>query len=209
MLPVRHVAAGRPAYRQKLVEELATLPVDAIWLRVHPFGTRASGPLSLRQYIESCRDLHRLGLPLVAERTGTVGLALMAFGAVGGMESGVTIGENWDVTRFLNGSTAKSGKGYLPAARVYLPAIGAFVTVKEAGELFDHPGMRSSLGCQESSCCRQVRSRIPVLSCRRLLTRTDPLRPSPWRRVLPWSSCGCPSWSRRRRSGLLRGRARR
>ena len=33
----------------------------------------------------------------VAERVGTVGLALMAFGAVGGVESGVTLGERFNV----------------------------------------------------------------------------------------------------------------
>ena len=43
----------------------------------------ASGPLALRRYIEGCRALHALGLPLVAGRTGTVGVALLAFGAVG------------------------------------------------------------------------------------------------------------------------------
>ena len=70
--------------RKKLISHLGSLPIDAVWLRVHPFGTTASGPLTLRKYIQACGDFHQLSVPLVAERTGTVGIPLLAFGAVGG-----------------------------------------------------------------------------------------------------------------------------
>lgn len=52
--------------RSALKSFLSRLQVDAIWLRVHPFGT-GSGPSALRGYIEACRDLHDLGVPIVAE----------------------------------------------------------------------------------------------------------------------------------------------
>jgi len=59
--------------RVRLAEVVGPLPVDAIWLRVHSFGTTHSGPLALHRYIDTCRQLHKLHLPLVGERTGTVG----------------------------------------------------------------------------------------------------------------------------------------
>jgi hypothetical protein len=41
--------------------------MDAVWLRIHPFGTGNSGPLVLKRYLRACRDLHTLNVPLVGE----------------------------------------------------------------------------------------------------------------------------------------------
>ena len=81
-------ALREPLQRKSLIAALKSLPIDALWLRVHPFGTTASGPTALRGYLEACQEFHELGLPLVAEKTGTIGIALLAFGAVGGIELG-------------------------------------------------------------------------------------------------------------------------
>ena len=86
--------------RKRLIAHLAALQIDAVWLRVHPFGTTTSGPLALRRYIHTCQNLHQLSVPLVAEHTGTVGVPLLAFGAVGGIESGVTLGERFSLDRY-------------------------------------------------------------------------------------------------------------
>ncbi len=82
--------------RAILIEALKSLEIDAVWLRIHPFGTTSAGPIALRGYVEACWDLHRIDVPLVAERSGTIGVALMAFGAVGGIESGITLGDRFD-----------------------------------------------------------------------------------------------------------------
>ena len=95
-----------------MLEALKTIEIDAVWLRIHPFGTTAAGPIALRGYIEACRDLHRVGVPLVAERSGTIGVALMAFGAVGGIESGITLGERFDA-RTLAAPRSPSAKPIL------------------------------------------------------------------------------------------------
>jgi hypothetical protein len=136
--------------RSALKPFLARLPVDAIWLRVHPFGSN-SGPSALRGYIEACRDLHDLGLPLVAERSGTVGLALMAFGAVGGIENGVTIGEKFDASRLIH--PPQGGKSFSPPARVYVPDLGLFLTRTQAKDLFQTPRMKM-FACRDTDCCR-------------------------------------------------------
>lgn len=65
-------------FRRRLMESLRSVPLDSIWLRVHPFGS-SSGPLAMKRYVEACRDLHALGVPLIGECTGTIGVALAAF----------------------------------------------------------------------------------------------------------------------------------
>lgn len=140
-----------PGQQQHLITHLAGMPIDGLWLRVHPFGTTTSGPLALRRYLELCRVLHSLEVPLVAEHSGTVGVALLAFGAVGGIESGVTIGEGVNLDSYLK-PPRPDAKPFAPPARVYLHQIAAFLDPKRADAFFGVRGMRSAHGCQ-SSCC--------------------------------------------------------
>jgi hypothetical protein len=151
-LILRSTTLADSRQRRGLMQTLSTLPVDAIWLRVHPFGTTNSGPVALRRYIEACRALHAWGIPLVAERTGTVGVALLAVGAVGGIESGVTFGERFSLDKYTRPS---EGRGFLPPPRVYLSNLGAFLERKPAKSFFDHRGMRSAFGCPDAGCCRR------------------------------------------------------
>jgi hypothetical protein len=136
--------------RKRLAAHLELLPIDAVWIRVHPFGTTSSGPLALRRYIHACRDLHQLGVPLVADHTGTVGLPLLAFGAVGGIESGVTLGERFSLDRYTRSS---DGAGFLPPPRVYIADLGAMLTRDQARSLYSRRGMRAAHGCQDQRCC--------------------------------------------------------
>jgi len=139
--------------RKEILSVLKDLPVDSFWLRVHPFGTSTSGPIALRGYIAACQELHALGIPLVAERSGAVGIALLAFGAVGGIESGITTGENYDAVRLVK-APKKKVKPFLPPPRVYLKSLAAFLPVKEARKFFDLRGMKTFFGCRERCCPR-------------------------------------------------------
>src|SRR5262249_52410296 len=38
------------AARERLIHELAAAEIDALWLRLHPFGTSTAGPLAFRRY---------------------------------------------------------------------------------------------------------------------------------------------------------------
>ncbi len=140
-----------PADLQHIKGVLAELPIDAIWLRLHPFGASA-GPRVLRRTIEACRMLHELGLPIVGERTGTIGLPLVAFGAVGGIESGITMGENFDIKRLSR--PLQPTKGFGPQYRVYISEIQAFLARKDARAFFSKRSMKASFGCTETACCR-------------------------------------------------------
>lgn len=139
-------------WRAAVAHTLARLPIDAVWLRIHPFGTGSSGPLVLKRYLQACRDLHALNLPLVGEHTGTIGVALMAFGALGGVESGITVVDHTDLTTWLR--PPAHGRGGGPPARVYLQELGCFLERSKADRLFERPGMKPAQGCRDSTCCR-------------------------------------------------------
>lgn len=151
-LVVRATVLRDPGHRDRLVAALAGLPIDALWLRVHPFGTTTSGPLALRRYLEVCRALHVLGVPLVAEHSGIVGVALLAFGAVGGIESGITMTEGVNLDGYLN-APKPDAKPFVPPPRVYLHEIGAFLDRKKADTFFAVRGMKTAHGCQQGDCC--------------------------------------------------------
>lgn len=151
-LTLRSKIFALPKAREVLVERLRSLPIDAVWLRIHPFGTTSAGPVALRRYLGACQDFHTLNVPLVGEHTGTVGLPLLAFGAVGGIESRLTLGERFDFDRYTKDS---GGKGFLPAPRVYLHSLGAFVSRDQAEAFFKRPGMRAAHGCTDRRCCRR------------------------------------------------------
>lgn len=136
--------------REAIRWALSSLPIDGIWLRIHPFGT-ASGPRVVRRYIEASSSFHGGGLPLVADRVGTVGLALLAFGAVGGIESGITLGENFDARRLTR--PPKKGKNFGPQFRVYLQEAQAFLGRAEARRFFENRSMKAHFACKDSSCC--------------------------------------------------------
>lgn len=127
--------------------------IDAVWLRIHPFGTTSAGPLNLTRYIEYSQSLQELGVPLVAERTGTIGLALLAFNAVGGIESSVTYGDRYDHQALVRPS---SGSGFVPPPRVYLQEVGAMTDRSVAQELYERRGIRGRHQCSTACCPRGV-----------------------------------------------------
>lgn len=137
-----------------LVGEVAKLPIDAIWLRLNPFGTSASGPgpIALAGYWSIARAFHAIGVPIVAERVGAVGLGLAAFGAIGGLEGGLTIGESFDVGSLT--TPPPSGKGFGVPKRVWMPEFLAYVSYADADRFFQNRQMVTRFGCS-SWCCRR------------------------------------------------------
>jgi hypothetical protein len=149
---VRTSTLLNPAMMAQVVEHVRRLQVDGVWLRLHPFGTTNSGPLVLKRYLALCRQLHALGIPVVAEHSGSIGVALLAFGAVGGIESGVTFTDTVNLDGVLR-APKPDAKSFSPSPRVYLHQLGAFIEPQAARELFTKRGMKPLHGCQETSCC--------------------------------------------------------
>lgn len=136
-----------------IAAQLRKLDIDAVWLRIHPFGTGNCGPLLFRAYMRACRTLHRIGVAVVAERTGTIGLALVALGAVGGIESGVGTGENFDVGQLVRVPNLPRDGGFGPAPRVYFPGLMSYLSRSDAEVFLANRVMRAQYGCT-ASCCR-------------------------------------------------------
>lgn len=139
------------SWREKLKSVISKLPITALWLRIHPFGNDA-GPSSLRGIIEACQDLHDLKIPIVAEKTGSAGLALLGFGAVGGIESGVTIGTKFDASSLIRPNP--KSKGFQVPPRVYLEDLGMFLANKQAEDFFKTPHLKAAFACRDTGCCR-------------------------------------------------------
>ncbi len=145
-LITRGATLYKSTHRGHAIKTLRRLPIDSVWLRVHPFCNNTSGPLSLTRYIQACRELHELELPLVGEHTGAVGVALLAFGAVGGIESGVTVNDHSNLSSWLK--APKPGSGGNGEARVYLHELASFLPRSKAAALFQRPGMKAAHGCR-------------------------------------------------------------
>jgi hypothetical protein len=139
--------------RAELKTALQTVDIEGLWLRIHPFGA-SSGHITLQRYIISCQDLHSLRLPLVAEKVGTIGLPLLAFGAISGIESGISSGDKFDFARLTRPPNDKA-KNFAPHARVYLPGLGVFLDRDAATTFFANRNLKAAFGCQNTSCCRR------------------------------------------------------
>lgn len=144
-------AFREPETRRALIEALRPLPIDGLWLKVSGFGGNATAS-SLRAYVEGAREFQRLDLPLVAEKVGgLVGLALLALGAAGGVEHGVTVGERFEARAW----SMKRPRGGGNAQRVYIPTLDLFLTPNEAQTLFEAHGAKARFGCRDTSICPQ------------------------------------------------------
>jgi hypothetical protein len=94
--------------------------------------------------------LHCLNTPIIAEKTGVLGLALMAFGATSGVESGIASGEKFDHGRLTR--PRKQGGKFAKSPRVYIPDLGLFLNRDEAKNLLSLRGMHH-YGCRDTQCC--------------------------------------------------------
>jgi hypothetical protein len=137
--------------RRALIETLKTVSATALWLKIDGFGATCS-PTAARTYIQSAAEFHELGVPVIADHVGgVIGLAVMAFGAAGGIAHGVTLGERFDASSWRK---PRKGGGFGPQRRVYVPAIDALLKPKEAEALISSSGRaRGLFGCTDTRCC--------------------------------------------------------
>jgi len=90
---------------------------------------------------------------VAAEKTGNVGLALLAFGAVGGIDSGVSSGERFDFKRLTR--ERNPGPRFSPHQRVYIPTLGVFLPRESARKFFAHRTLRALFACANTDCCQR------------------------------------------------------
>ncbi|MFV1989735.1 MAG: hypothetical protein ACC652_03210 [Acidimicrobiales bacterium] len=146
---------------EKVMAQLSSLvsggAVDAVWLRLHPFGTKSAGPVNMKRYIRLAARVRGLGVPVVGEKTGTVGLVLLALNAIGAIESSVTYGDRFDASSLLKPS---QGTPFTPPPRVYLDSAGVMVERRHAEALFERRAIRSRHVCQAACCQRGMKDMI-------------------------------------------------
>jgi hypothetical protein len=134
--------------RQQLIAPLGDLPIDNVWLRVSGFGSSATGA-GTRHLIESLADLHNLGRPFVADFAGGfAGLALIAFGAVGGICHGVGQKES-----FRASDWKKPVEGGGSKRRIYIVELDRYFYEDQLNAIFAARGGRPRFGCNDPQCC--------------------------------------------------------
>jgi hypothetical protein len=138
--------------RDKLRTALSRVLVDALLLRVHPFGTNC-GAQALRRYIRACGEFNKSGRPIIAEKCGVAGLVLLAFGSAGALESGLTTGDRFDFGRLLRNRSAS--KGGFAQPRVYISELQSFLTPACAKKFFEKRLATSYYGCKDDLCCKR------------------------------------------------------
>ena len=150
-LAIPYSVFRNPEQRQIVINRLKDVPMSALWLKIDRFGSNSSATAA-QTYIEAATDFHELGVPVIADHVGgMVGLSFLAFGAVGGIAHGITMGERFDTRPWRTPST---GKGFLPAKRVYFPVLDLFLKPQEAKDLLQTSNRAKGLfGCTDTSCC--------------------------------------------------------
>ncbi len=136
--------------RALLRRVLSRLPIDSVTLRIQPFGN-GSGPQALRNFIEACWDFP-LEKPLMIERAGFSGLAAFALGAVDLVESGITLGDSFDISR-IQKPAARGGASFSPPKRLYVEALGTTVDHKVAAALMGSSRGKAYFACKDPTCC--------------------------------------------------------
>ncbi|MCU7848627.1 MAG: hypothetical protein KZQ89_11610 [Candidatus Thiodiazotropha sp. (ex Lucinoma kastoroae)] len=139
--------------RRILVDQLKTVPMKMLWLKIDHLGADATAPKTIN-YISCAEDFHELGIPIVADYIGGYpALALLAFGAVGGIAHGITNRERFSASDWHKPS---DNRGRAPQRRIYVPKLDLMLPRQDAEILFESfTKARSIFGCQDKKCCQR------------------------------------------------------
>jgi len=136
--------------RKAIINRLADAEFDNLWLRFSGFGNNATAA-GIVKYINATRDFQKLNKPLVSDCVGGfVGLAVLAFGATGGISHGVAQKESFNLNYWTKESEWSGGFAH----RIYLSDLDLFISRSQAGALFKEKGMKSLLACNTNNCCQ-------------------------------------------------------
>jgi hypothetical protein len=159
--------------RLAVLEKLRRARVDGLWLNIPSCGSDSS-PTAITRYGDAATDFHALGLPIVSDHAGgLMGLSLLAFGAVGGLCHGVTLGERFSTSGWLK---IPEGKAFGPKTRVYMEPLDLMLPRVDAERFFEAGGgrARSAFGCRDTLCCRRgVEDMLQAPARHFLLQRTQ------------------------------------
>jgi hypothetical protein len=143
------------AQRRVFVAALRSIPIDSVWLRISGFGGDATAA-ALRKYISAARDFHSLGKPVIADCIGGLAaLAVLAFGAAGGIAHGLAEKERFDAASWHkppkppDPEKKRGGNAF----SVLLSGIDRLLKPEQAQILIEASGGRRLLSCNDRRCC--------------------------------------------------------
>jgi hypothetical protein len=133
------------------------------------FGSRSTATAAIN-FLEASNELHRLGIPVVADGVGgIIGLSLLAFGAVGGISHGVTFGEDREHWKKLRTKDDRFGL----ERRVYLPGVDLMLKPSQARALLEaSPRSKATFGCRNPTLLSTRHRRYARQSCSALSLST-------------------------------------
>lgn len=140
--------------RAAVIEKMRRAQCNGLWLNIDGCGCDSSAT-AITRYCDAATEFQALKLPIVSDHVGgLMGLSLLAFGGVGGVAHGITLGERFDAASWLR---VPSGKPFAPRTRVYIPQLDLMLDRGDAEKLFEAGGgrARSALGCRDTNCCRR------------------------------------------------------
>jgi hypothetical protein len=138
------------AFQRLLRRQMSAAPIDRLSLRIHPFGAN-SGPNVMRRLIEGLSELRQSELPLLIERAGFAGTMLFALGVVDAVESGIAIGDSFDIAGRLR-PAGMEGSGPTKR-RIYLEALGRTIDVSAAHAVMATAIGKTRFACKVRDCC--------------------------------------------------------
>jgi hypothetical protein len=137
--------------REAIIEALDGIPIQSLWLRVDGCGADST-PTAVRNYASACWDFGHVGVPIVADQIGGLpGLSLLALSGVGGLASGLAVGERFHAAHWHR---AQAGNAFMAHSRVYLPALDLSLDSDDAKSLFSaNVRLKGLFGCKDPDCC--------------------------------------------------------
>jgi hypothetical protein len=139
-----------PVQRRAILSALASLPFENLWLRISGFGSDATG-VGPRRHIAAIIDLHDLKRPVIVDCVGGIAaLAVVAFGAAGGLAHGVVEKERFDAGGWKK-PRQEGGGGR--ERRILFPGLDRLLSENQTETLMAAAGARRLLSCPDPACC--------------------------------------------------------
>jgi hypothetical protein len=151
-----------PAWRRRVMDAIAGLPISTLWLRIGSGGDDIVG--SVTQIIDSTNEFRSLGHPIVLDMAGDlVALCVLAGGGVDALASSVGRGGGFNLQAWRRETRPPS-----PTQRAYLPGIDARLTAQEWQDFFFPEAVDGNeenrnihhrfFSCVSSGCCSDAPS---------------------------------------------------
>lgn len=156
-----HVEINEGAVRSGIVDVLADLPCENLWLRLSGLGHEAK-PRTTRQFLLSLQAMHNLGRPIIVDYLdGLLGQTVLAFGAASGLAHGIMGQSQFNARAWHKEPKAKDDDDAF-GRTTYVPVagLGRSVKRKELELLATARGGKLAVACQDECCPHGVANMI-------------------------------------------------